>query len=112
MSLYLSPMFYGIQDHVVPDSTPFAVRIYYPTDDDTLLGAPLLDGPHPVVVFVHGHRHSGTVPAMCPPEYTRDYQRWSVVLGGIARSGYVVVSLNAQGIVHLSGMVAGRISAT
>ena len=24
MSLYLSPMFYGIQDHVVTDSTPFA----------------------------------------------------------------------------------------
>ena len=112
MSLYLSPMFYGIQDHVVPDSTPFAVRVYYPTDDDTVLGPPLLKGPHPLVVFAHGKRDNSTLPVMCPPEYSRDHQRWGVVLGGIARSGYVVASLNVQDILPSASGVAGRISAT
>jgi hypothetical protein len=91
MSLYLSPTFYGIEDHVAPHiSKPFAVRVYYPTDDDVLLGAPLLSGPHPLVIFAHGQRSSFTMPKMCPEEFTRDHRRWGVVLGGIARSGYVV----------------------
>src|SRR6266498_4104996 len=110
MSLYLSPMFYGIQDHVVTDSTRFAVRVYYPTDDDTVLGAPLLEGPHPLVVFAHGQRDNSDL--MCPPEYSRDHQRWGVVLGGIARSGYVVASPNVQDIINSPDGVAGRISAT
>lgn len=112
MSVYLSPVFYGLEDHVVPGSTPFPIRIYYPTEDDTVLGAPLLEGRHPLVIFVHGQRGDVTSPAMCPREYTRDYQRWGGVLGGVARSGYVVASVGAQGIVQHASVVAGRIGET
>ena len=75
--LYLSPMFYGIEDHVAPNiSKPFALRVYYPTDDDLLLGAPLLTGPHPLVIFAHGQRSSSTRPEMCPEEDYKNDHRW------------------------------------
>ena len=112
MSPFLFPLYFGIHDHVAGDSRPYPLRVYYPTDDDTVVGAPLLPGKHPLVIFIHGQRDGSTFPAMCPPEYTRDYQRWSVVLGGIARSGYVVACPAVQDIVHRSGEVSARIGET
>ena len=50
---------------------------------------------------------------MCPEEYAGDHRRWGVVLGGIARSGYVVAAPDLSD-VFSSGVdsVAARIDQT
>ncbi len=109
MSFFLSPMYFGIQDHIVPGTPPFGVRIYHPTDDDVITGAPLPNGPHPLVVFAHGERHG---PELCPPDLTQDYKRWTVVLGALARSGFVVAVPALHDVIFSPDASARRISAT
>jgi hypothetical protein len=52
------------------------------------------------------------VPQLAPSEYTRDHRRWGVVLGAIARSGFVVASPNLADIIRYSDACADRIDAT
>lgn len=93
MSLFQTPAFFGIHDAMVDDvPDPFGLRIYYPTRDDLLLGAPVARGPHPLVVFAHGNRQGSQNAAYCPDDKTNDYRRWTRVLGAIARSGFVVAA--------------------
>ncbi len=108
MSFFQSPMYFGIQDHVVPGTTPFGLRIYHPTDDDVIVGAPLPKGPHPLVVFAHGERVG--IP-LCPPDL-QDYKRWTVVLGALARSGFVVAVPALQDVLNSPATSAQRIAAT
>jgi dienelactone hydrolase len=92
MSYFQSPRYFGIEDHTVAGSNPFQLRVYYPTDDDVIVGAPLPPGPHPLVVFAHGDRTDTQFDGLCPRDLTRDHCRWTVVLGAIARSGFVVAA--------------------
>lgn len=92
MNFFKSPRYFGIEDHTVAGLNPFHLRIYYPTDDDVLVGAPLPPGPHPLVVFAHGYRAGAEDTGLCPRELTRDNCRWTVVLGLLARSGFVVAA--------------------
>lgn len=101
MSLITSPQYFGIQDATVGGATPFGVRIYYPTEDDVIVGAPLAPGPHPLVVFAHGNRQGTQNALVCPANPANDYKRWTVVLGALARSGFVVAA-PALGTVNLA----------
>ena len=92
MSFFTSPQYFGIQDHTVGGVQPFGVRVYYPTDDDLIVGAPLPPGPHPLVVFAHGDRQGPQNSDQCPPDLANDHRRWTHVLGAIARSGFVVAA--------------------
>ena len=78
MSLITSPQYFGIQDAIISDNTPFGVRIYYPTEDDVIVGAPLAPGPHPLVVFAHGSREVAQNALFCPANPANDYKRWTV----------------------------------
>lgn len=92
MNFFQSPQYFGTQDNTVDNTQPFRVRIYYPTDDDVIVGAPLPPGPHPLVVFAHGARFGPQNAHLCPPDFSNDNCRWTVVLGAIARSGFVVAA--------------------
>lgn len=92
MSFVTSPQYFGVEDHTVGGPQPLPVRVYYPTDDDLIVGAPLAPGPHPLVVFAHGDRNGPQNSHLCPADLANDHRRWTHVLGAIARSGFVVAA--------------------
>ena len=101
----LSPVFWGYRDYYahgpvfvehaapgavtlpVPTPLPSNCRIYYPSLDGTPHGAAILTdcGLYPLIVFAHGS---------CPADRGAhaQYRRWDVVLGQLARCGYVIVA--------------------
>lgn len=70
-------------------------RIYYPAGASA--GAPLLEGPFPLVIFAHGQRDPGSEGDPSNPNPSQDYKRWGSVLHLLARTGIVVVSIQMTG---------------
>jgi hypothetical protein len=91
MSLYYSPVFYGINDVTIPEAGgSFGARIYYPSEEDGVFDVSVRTGEYPLVAFAHGDRSSE--PSLCPADRTEDYKRWGAVLHLLARCGFVVIS--------------------
>ena len=107
----ISSMFFGIQDDFIPGPGPHGVRIYYPSDDGVIVGAPLPPGHRTLVVFAHGQRTAGTE-GLCPPDVTQDYRRWTLVLGALARSGFVVAAPDLHDVIFSPEASAERLVAT
>lgn len=73
-------------------------RIYYPAG--TSAGATPLEGPFPLVIFVHGQRNpdsTGFYADPSDPDPDQDYKRWGGVLHLLARTGIVVASVQMTG---------------
>ncbi|KQR70090.1 hypothetical protein ASF98_23440 [Arthrobacter sp. Leaf337] len=87
--LFNNPAFYGIQDGAIEDGR--GLRIMYPTAENYVFDAPILDGPYPLVVFAHGSR-AGSGVQLCPTDVSQDYKRWTSVLYVLARCGFVVAA--------------------
>lgn len=85
------PVFYGTQDlTMAANGVPTDMTIYYPSVDGTPSSARMLrlcNTKWPVVLFLHGQPPAG----VSPSGYQR---RFSVIMGELARSGYVVVAPN------------------
>ena len=87
--LYYSPVSYGIHDLDASGETgQFGLRVYYPSEEDTLYNATIRPGLYPLVVFAHGDRAYEN--SFCPVDKTQDYKRWGAVLHLLARCGMVV----------------------
>src|SRR5688572_16551906 len=70
---YFEPYSSWIQEHTVPAGTAsFPIRIHYPTVSTA--SRELRPGTYPLIVFTHGNRHAAQY--ICPPDISRDYQRW------------------------------------
>lgn len=95
--LFNNPAFYGIQDLSFEDGR--GLRVMYPTAENYVFDAPLLDGTYPLVVFAHGSR-AGSGVQLCPKDTSQDYKRWTSVLYLLARSGFVVVAPDVSDILH------------
>lgn len=107
----ISSKFFGIQDDFVPGPAAYGVRIHYPSDDGVIVGAPLPPGPRTLIVFAHGQRTAGTE-GLCPLDVTQDYRRWSLVLGALARSGFVVAAPDLHDVISSPEASAERVVAT
>ena len=85
------PVFYGTQDlTMAANGVPTDMTIYYPSVDGTPSSARMLrlcNTKWPVVLFLHGQPPAG----VSASGYQR---RFSVTMGELARSGYVVVAPN------------------
>ena len=91
MSLYYSPVAYGINDVTIPETGgSFGARIYYPSEETGVFDVPIRIDDYPLIAFSHGDRSSE--PSLCPADRTEDYKRWGAVLHLLARCGFVVVS--------------------
>lgn len=88
--LYRNPVFYGIQDVSLADDR--SVRVMYPSAENYVFDAPLLDGIYPLTVFAHGSRKGSSDTPLCPKDETQDFKRWTSVLHLLARCGFVVVA--------------------
>jgi dienelactone hydrolase len=88
--LYRNPVFYGIQDVSLADGR--SARVMYPSAENYVFDAPLLDGTYPLIVFAHGSRKGSSDAPLCPKDDTQDYKRWTSVLHLLARCGFVVVA--------------------
>jgi hypothetical protein len=95
-SLYLNPVFYGIQDVTLPAER--AARVMYPSDEGGVFGSPVRPGTYPLVVFVHGSRMASD--GLCPEDLTQDYKAWGSVLHLLARCGFVVVAPDVQSVLR------------
>jgi len=107
VSLYYDPVYYGINDVLIPeDGGSFGARIYYPSEEMEVRDVPIRDGTYPLIAFAHGDR-SGEV-GLCPPDRTEDYKKWGAVLHLLARCGFVVVSVAVHDVVNDSQTAARR----
>jgi hypothetical protein len=110
VSLYYSPVYYGLNDVAVPEGTgTFAARIYYPSDEMEVRDVPIRAGIYPLIAFAHGDRESER--GLCPPDITGDYKRWGAVLHLLARCGFVVVSVAVHDVLVDAERTAERIEA-
>ena len=91
MSLYYSPVLYGINDVIIPETGggTFAARIYYPSEQVEVRDVAVREGIYPLIAFAHGDRTSE--PQLCPANRSEDYKKWGAVLHLLARCGFVVV---------------------
>jgi hypothetical protein len=78
----LGPVFYGYEDASEATGAPGPLRVYYPSLDGAVDGAPFLEHcrRYPLVLFLHGH---------C--DEAEHYKKWFLLPAQLARSGYVVV---------------------
>jgi len=110
-NLYYEPVFYGIEDVIVQgNARSFGLRIYYPSENDTVWEVPLLRGEYPLVVFAHGDRAGA--PNLCPSDRTEDYKRWGAVLHLLARCGFVVAAAAMHDVFGTEDAGAARLEET
>ena len=79
----LVPVFYGVRDYTPDDGAPVPLRVFFPSLDGEIFGAPILVGcgHYPLILFAHGQ---------CANDPAH-YKRWFQLPAQLARSGYVVV---------------------
>lgn len=110
MSLYYSPVYYGLNDVVISDAAgDFEARIYYPSDEEEVRDVAVRPGIYPLVAFAHGDRRSESW--LCPSDLAEDYKRWGAVLHLLARCGFVVVSVAVHDVINDTEASAARIEA-
>jgi hypothetical protein len=78
----LTPVFYGTQDHDARSGAPGPLRVFYPSLDGAVRGAPITASPrrYPLILFLHGN---------CNED--EHYKIWYRLPATLARSGYVVI---------------------
>lgn len=110
-NLYYEPVYYGVEDVIVQgDARSFGLRIYYPSENDTVWEVPIRRGEYPLVVFAHGDRSAA--PNLCPPDRTEDYKRWGAVLHLLARCGFVVAAPAMHDVFRTDDAGAARLEET
>jgi hypothetical protein len=89
----LAPVFYGRREVGPDDGAPVTTALFFPSVDGAVASAPLLEGcaRYPLVVLAHGH---------CEGD-PNHFERWFHLPSQLARSGYVVV------VPQLDGVAAG-----
>lgn len=72
----------------------------------------LRPGIYPLIIFTHGNRSGDAARHLCPPDLTRNYQRWTRILRLFAQCGFVVVSPDVHNTFSSIESTAERIEAT
>lgn len=99
MSLYYSPVPYGLNDVTIPEpGGSFSARIYYPSEEVEVRDVAVRDGVYPLIAFAHGDRRAE--PGLCPTDRTADHKKWGAVLHLLARCGFVVVAPAVHDVVN------------
>ncbi len=107
MSLYYSPVYYGVNDVVIPEQGgSFGARIYYPSEEMEVRDVPIRTGTYSLIAFAHGDRSNE--PGLCPADRTEDYKKWGAVLHLLARCGFVVISSAVHDVINDSEQTAIR----
>jgi len=107
VSLYYSPVYYGVNDVVIPEQGgSFGARIYYPSEEMEVRDVPIRTGTYSLIAFAHGDRSNE--PGLCPADRTEDYKKWGAVLHLLARCGFVVISSAVHDVINDSEQTAIR----
>lgn len=109
--LYYTPVHYGIHDLTATGNTgSFGLRVYYPSDEESVDNAAIRPDDYPLIVFSHGDRISER--DLCPPDRTEDYKQWGAVLHLLARCGFVVAVPAVHDVVSSSETAVARVEDT